>query len=106
MSGPHWKQRPEGGGRFAIWLIRSIASRGGRALARACLYPITLYFLVMRGPERRASRAYLERVLPTAPRRGPAVARSGPRVLPSALGPVRARQRACRTSQPIETDKG
>ena len=62
-----WKQRPEGGGYFAIWLIRTIARRGGRALARALLYPITLYFLLMRGPERRASRQYLARVLPKAP---------------------------------------
>jgi predicted LPLAT superfamily acyltransferase len=60
---PHWKQRPEGGGRFAIWLIRSIARHAGRRVARLLLGPITLYFLVMRGPERRASIAYLERVL-------------------------------------------
>lgn len=59
----HWKQRPEGGGYFALWLIRTIARRGGRAVARLLLYPITVYFLVMRGPERRASRAYLQRVL-------------------------------------------
>ncbi|KGQ19091.1 Acyltransferase [Lysobacter dokdonensis DS-58] len=59
----HWKQRPEGGGRFAIWLIRAIARRGGRTLARLCLYPIVLYFLALRGPERKASRTYLTRVL-------------------------------------------
>ena len=59
----HWKQRPEGGGRFAIGLIRAIACRGGRAIARALLLPITAYFLLVRGPERRASRAYLARVL-------------------------------------------
>jgi predicted LPLAT superfamily acyltransferase len=58
----HWKERPEGGGWFAIWLIRTIARRGGRAVARLCLYPIVAYFLVLRGPERRASRAYLARV--------------------------------------------
>lgn len=57
-----WQQRPEGGGRFAIWLIRSIARCGGRALSRALLYPITLYFLLVRGPERRASRDFLTRV--------------------------------------------
>ncbi len=57
-----WKQRPEGGGRFALWLIRGIARHGGRGLSRACLYPITLYFLLVRGPERRASRGYLSRV--------------------------------------------
>ena len=63
-----WKQRPEGGGWLAIWLIRTIARRGGRAAARLLLYPITLYFLIVRGPERRASRAYLARALPHPPR--------------------------------------
>ena len=58
-----WKQRPEGGGWFAIWLIRSIGRYGGRAVARALLYPITLYFLLRRGPERRASRAWLSLAL-------------------------------------------
>lgn len=58
-----WKRRPEGGGRFAIWLIRSIGRHGGRGLARAFLYPITLYFLLRRGPERRASREWLSRAL-------------------------------------------
>ena len=47
-----WKRRPEGGGYFAIWLIRTIARRGGRLVARALLWPITLYFLVMRGLDR------------------------------------------------------
>ncbi|CTP87569.1 LpxL/LpxP family acyltransferase [Xanthomonas graminis] len=58
-----WKHRPEGGGRVALWLIRSIARYGGRALGRLLLYPITLYFLLVRGPERRDSRHYLGRVL-------------------------------------------
>ena len=58
-----WKQRPEGGGWFAIWLIRSIGRYGGRAVARVLLYPITLYFLARRKPERLASRAYLARAL-------------------------------------------
>jgi predicted LPLAT superfamily acyltransferase len=57
----HWQNRPEGGGRFAIWLIRAIALYGGRRLGRLCLYPITLYFFVRRGPERQASRQYLQR---------------------------------------------
>ena len=43
MSGADWKQRPEGGGRRAIRLIGLIARRGGRGIARACLYPITAY---------------------------------------------------------------
>ena len=59
----HWQNRPEGGGRFALWLIRSIALYGGRPLARVILYPITLYFYLRRGPEREASRRFLERVL-------------------------------------------
>ncbi len=58
-----WKQRPEGGGRFALWLIRNIGRYGGRALSRLLLYPITLYFLIRRGPERDASRAWLARPL-------------------------------------------
>ena len=52
----HWQSRPEGGGRFAIWLIRTIALYGGRPVARSILYPITLYFYWRRGPEREASR--------------------------------------------------
>lgn len=59
----HWQSRPEGGGRFAIWLIRAIALVGGRPFGRLCLYPITLYFYLRRGPERRASKDFLERVL-------------------------------------------
>lgn len=62
MSGD-WKQRREGGGRFAIWLIRSIGRYGGRSVARACLLPITAYFLLRRKAERRDSQAYLSRVL-------------------------------------------
>lgn len=63
MSSPHWTARPEGGGHFAIWLIRSIALYGGRPVARLILYPITLYFYLRRKPEREASRAFLSRVL-------------------------------------------
>lgn len=67
MNGEHWKQRPEGGSPFALRLLRAIARRGGRGLARLCLYPITAYFVAVRGPERRASRAYLARALGRAP---------------------------------------
>jgi predicted LPLAT superfamily acyltransferase len=58
----NWQSRPEGGGRFALWLIRNIALYGGRRLGRVCLYPITLYFYLRRAPERQASRQYLQRV--------------------------------------------
>lgn len=58
-----WKQRPEGGGRFALGMIIGLARLFGGRLARALLLPITLYFLIVRGPERSASRAYLSRAL-------------------------------------------
>ena len=58
----NWQERPEGGGRFALWLIRTIALHGGRGFGRLFLYPITLYFYLRRKPERLASRQYLERV--------------------------------------------
>ncbi|WP_426286361.1 acyltransferase [Luteibacter sp. E-22] len=58
----HWKQR-EGGSLFAIWLIRTIALKLGRGVARVLLYPIALYFFLRRADERAASRAYLSRVL-------------------------------------------
>lgn len=62
MSGD-WKRRPEGGGYLALRLIRAVARHGGRRLGRSLLYPITVYFTLVRGPERRASIQYLERVL-------------------------------------------
>ena len=57
----HWSERREGGGRFAIWLIRTISLRCGRGVARLCLLPITLYFYFRRPYERRVSYAFLER---------------------------------------------
>ncbi|WP_049620778.1 acyltransferase [Frateuria defendens] len=62
MSG-HWQSQREGGGRFALWLIRMIALHAGRGFGRLVLYPTTLYFFLRRAPERAASRQYLERVL-------------------------------------------
>ncbi len=58
-----WLQRPEGGNLFGLRLIRGVALKLGRGPVRLLLYPITLYFLLRRPPERRASRAYLQRVL-------------------------------------------
>ena len=57
----HWSKRREGGGRFAIWLIRAIGLKCGRGAARACLLPITLYFYFRRPYERRVSYAFLQR---------------------------------------------
>ena len=58
-----WKQRPEAGGRLAIWMIRGVARHAGRTVARLLLVPISVYFTLVRGPERRASIEYLSRVL-------------------------------------------
>ncbi|MBS0226879.1 MAG: acyltransferase, partial [Proteobacteria bacterium] len=62
-SSQTWTDRPEGGGLFALWLILTIARRAGRRITRLLLFPITAYFLFMRGPERRASQDYLGRAL-------------------------------------------
>ena len=48
-------------------LLVALAQGIGRTLSRLILFPITAYFLVRRGPERRASRAYLTRVLGRKP---------------------------------------
>jgi predicted LPLAT superfamily acyltransferase len=62
MSTP-WIERQEIGNPFVLHLIRDIGLLCGRRATRLLLYPITLYFFLRRGPERRASRAYLTRVL-------------------------------------------
>lgn len=59
----NWIDRPEGGAPVALRLMSSFALAFGRAPARAILHPVTLYFMLRRGPERRASRAFLSRVL-------------------------------------------
>jgi predicted LPLAT superfamily acyltransferase len=51
-----WIDRPEGGTMFGYKLLSGFARGCGRTAARIALYPITLYFLIRRGPERRASR--------------------------------------------------
>ena len=62
-----WFERPEGGSVVAMRLLAAVARSFGRTLSRLVLLPITAYFLVRRGPERRASRAYLSRVLGREP---------------------------------------
>jgi predicted LPLAT superfamily acyltransferase len=62
MSTP-WVERQEVGNAFVLHLARDIALLCGRRVTRLFLYPTTLYFFLRRGPERRASRAYLTRVL-------------------------------------------
>jgi predicted LPLAT superfamily acyltransferase len=58
-----WMHRPEGGGRLALWFIRTLALRMGRAPARLLLVPVAAYYVLRRGPERRASRRFLSRAL-------------------------------------------
>ena len=58
-----WLKRPEGGSGLAMRLLVGVALGLGRSVARLVLLPITAYFMIRRAPERRASRAYLARVL-------------------------------------------
>ena len=58
-----WKSRREGGGFAPMWMLIRLASRLGRGVVRPLLWPITAYFLLRRGPERRGSINYLSRVL-------------------------------------------
>jgi len=62
-----WLQRPEGGTALALRTLKTLAFTLGRNVSRAALVPITIYFLLRRTPERRASRAYLARVLGRPP---------------------------------------
>lgn len=56
-----WHERPEGGHpRVIEWSVR-LVRRIGRASARLLLGPVALYYFLRRGPERRASRAFLTR---------------------------------------------
>ncbi|HEY5806733.1 MAG TPA: hypothetical protein VIT67_02130, partial [Povalibacter sp.] len=57
-----WLERPEGGNLYGLRLIRSFALLCGRTAARWVLYPITLYYLIRRAPERAASRDYLTQI--------------------------------------------
>ena len=62
-----WLDRPEGGSAWALRLFTAVALGLGRTVSRLVLLPITGYFMLRRGPERRASRAYLTRVLGRPP---------------------------------------
>lgn len=63
-----WQQRTEAGSGWLVRFIRWVALDVSAPLARAMLYPITAYFLLVRGPERRASRRYLRRVFGREPK--------------------------------------
>jgi len=58
-----WRDRPERSNLLALRVMRWIALHLGRPVSRWVLWPITLYFLCVGAPARRASRDYLRRVL-------------------------------------------
>jgi predicted LPLAT superfamily acyltransferase len=58
-----WIERPEAGSAAGYRLMSTFAKLCGRTAARLVLYPITAFYLVRRGPERRAARRYLQQVL-------------------------------------------
>lgn len=58
-----WTADRERSNLWALRLMRWIAIRAGRPVARLLLHPITLYFLLANGRARRASLNYLVRVL-------------------------------------------
>ena len=59
----HWQARPEAGSRLAIRIAAWVARKLGRTAVGLLLYPTVLYFYLVRSPERRASRRFLERAL-------------------------------------------
>jgi predicted LPLAT superfamily acyltransferase len=62
-----WLAEPERGSPAAIGLITWLTRAFGRAATRWLLYPICLYFFAFSPRSRRASRAYLARVLGREP---------------------------------------
>ncbi len=62
-----WLDRPEAGSAFGYRLMATFARLCGRKAARLVLFPITVFFLLRRGPERRAARKYLELALGRKP---------------------------------------
>jgi predicted LPLAT superfamily acyltransferase len=61
---PGWMQRKERGSFFLLQLMSRISLLFGRRLSRIVVYGIALYFLLAAPSARKASRSYLERVLP------------------------------------------
>lgn len=61
---PEWLQRKERGNMFWLSVMRRLSLLLGRRLSRVVVYGIALYFVLAVPKARRASRAYLARVLP------------------------------------------
>jgi predicted LPLAT superfamily acyltransferase len=62
-----WTTRRERGALPLIRVMAWLALHLGRSTARLLLFPVCLYYLLFSGAARRASRDYLERVLPHRP---------------------------------------
>lgn len=62
-----WSTRPERGSEALLKALVWVALNLGRPVARTLLVPIALYFFFFGGAARRASRAWLARVLPYRP---------------------------------------
>ncbi len=60
----HWKLTPEHSNLFMLRVMCWISLRLGRRVARTVLYGVAAYFLLFVAGARRASRDYLQRVLP------------------------------------------
>ena len=58
-----WKERDEIGNTFWLRVVVWVSRSCGRGVAQLFMWPTALYFFLRRGPERRASRLYLNRVL-------------------------------------------
>jgi len=58
-----WQTRPEAGTKSGLRFLMWLAQKFGRGTLRIALYPVALYFFIVRGPERKASRQFLNRVL-------------------------------------------
>jgi predicted LPLAT superfamily acyltransferase len=65
---PEWIRRNERGSAVMVRLMTWISLRFGRRAGRCVLPLIVVYFLITASPARRASRAYLRRVLQREPR--------------------------------------
>ncbi|HYW77464.1 MAG TPA: hypothetical protein VFA48_12750 [Gammaproteobacteria bacterium] len=63
-----WSARRERGNSLWIAFMRLSALRGGRRLARLCLYPAVAWFLLFTRREQRGIREFLDRALPRPPR--------------------------------------
>ena len=61
---PEWQQRKERGSTFLLKIMCRLSLLLGRRVSRVILYGIALYFTLAVSSARRASRAYLARVLP------------------------------------------